>query len=279
MSDKENLEHLHGEPRRVLLIAVESSVRPLIATLLSTMRCVCVVVSSLQEFLQDFVGVQHESFDAVLIDVSNLEMPAEQVLVKLNDVYPSLSVRIVGFSSGATSLELIEVFERYDLRLISREPLLVQIWATLEDLFAEPRAGKLTHRKLPVAHLIFDSFCLPLPDGMRSLHQSGRQLAYQHKDKIVDVLIEPKAESSRMFLAGQVMGSGMRKLENSGLAVLLLDGLKTVAHTVTNESGEFQLEFDFLEDAGLQIRLGESSWTAIVLGKMDWAKKQLPDSA
>ena len=77
-----------------------------------------------------------------------------------------------------------------------------------------------------------------------------------------------------MSLAGQVMGSGMRKAENANLVVLLLDGLKTVAHTVTNELGEFQLEFDLLEDAGLQIRLGEGSWTSIVLGKMEWAKKR-----
>ena len=82
-----------------------------------------------------------------------------------------------------------------------------------------------------------------------------------------------------MSLAGQVMGSGMRKTENSGLVVLLLDGSKTVAWTATNELGEFQLEFDLLEDAGLQIRLGEGSWAAIVLGKMDWAKTPLADSA
>jgi len=270
---KQNLEHPHGEPRRVLLIAGESSVRPRIATLLSTMRCVCVLVSSTDEF----IGIQDESFDAVLIDVSNSGIPAEHVLVRLNELHPSLSVRILAFSSGATSLELIELFERYDLRLISREPLLVQIWARLEDLFAAPRAAKHLRRNVQIAQLIFDSFRLPLPAGMRSLHQSGRQLAYQHKNKIVDVFIEPKTEFGRMSLAGQVMGSGIKKLENAGLVVLLLDGLKTLARTVTNESGEFHLEFDFLEDAGLQIRLGEGSWAAIVLGKMDWAKKRLPD--
>jgi hypothetical protein len=228
------------------------------------------MVSSLQEL----VGIQHESFDAVLIDVSNSGMSAEQVLVRLNELHPSLSVRMLAFSSGATSLELSELFERYGLRLISQKPLLVQIWARLEDLFAAPRAVKHVCRNIEVAQLIFDSFRLPLPAGLRSFHQSGRQLAYQHKDKIVDVLIEPKTEFGRMSLAGQVMGSGVRTGENSGLAVLLLDGLKTVAGTVTNESGEFQLECDFLEDAGLQIRLGEGSWASIALGKMEWAQKQ-----
>jgi hypothetical protein len=237
------------------------------------MRCVCVVVSSLQEL----AGTQHESFDAVLVDVSNSGMPAEQVLVRLNELHPSLSVRTLAFSSGAASLELIELFERYGLRLISREPLLVQIWARLEDLFAAPRAAKHICRNIQSAQLIFDSFRLPLPAGMRSLHQSGRQLAYQHGDKIVDVLIEPKTEFGRMSLAGQVLARGVRKGVSAGLVVLLLDGLKTVAGTVTNESGEFQLDFDSLEDAGLQIRLGEGSWASIVLGKMEWAKKRPPN--
>jgi hypothetical protein len=240
------------------------------------MRCVCVLVSSLYD-LEDLVGIQHESFDAVLMDVSNSEMPAEQVLVRLSELHPSLSVRILAFSSGAASLELIELFERYDLRLISREPLLVQIWARLEDLFAAPRAAKHICRSIQSAQLIFDSFRLPLPAGMRSFHQSGRQLAYQHQDKIVDVLIEPKTEFGRMSLAGQVMGSGVRNGDNAGLVVLLLDGLKTVAGTVTNECGEFQLESDFLRDAGLQIRLGEGSWASIALGNMEWAKKPPPD--
>jgi len=58
--------------------------------------------------------------------------------------------------------------------------------------------------------------------------------------------------------------------------VLLIDGMTTVARTTTNQFGEFLLEFEIMEDPGLQIRVREG-WAAIPLGKMDWAKKWLPD--
>ena len=43
---------------------------------------------------------------------------------------------------------------------------------------------------------------------------------------------------------------GVRK--NDGLVVLLISGVKTIARTATNQFGEFQLEFESIEDPGLQ---------------------------
>ena len=135
----------------------------------------------------------------------------------------------------------------------------------------------LLPRSVEVAELIFDSFRAGSPARVRSSHGSGRQLAYRHKNKIVDLLITPRVGSGRVLLAGQVAGSGMGMARNNCLVVLLLDGMTTVARTTTNQFGEFLLEFEIIEDPGLQIRLREGCWTAIPLGKMDWAKKQLFD--
>jgi CheY-like chemotaxis protein len=259
------------ERRKVLLIAGDSSARRLISTFLMTMGCACVVVSTQEEF----VSFERENFDAVIIDLANSGLMAEPAIVRLHELHPSLSERTLAFSSDVTDPGLIELVERYSLRQISQEGLLQQVWATLQGLFEAPRLGKLLPRAMQVAQLIFDSFRLPLPIGVRGSPEPGRQLAYQHHNKIVDLLIEPREETGRVSLAGQVMGVGMRKGENSGLAVLLIDRMQTRARTTTNQFGEFQLEFDVVENLGLQIRLGEGSWASIPLGKMDWIKKRL----
>jgi len=124
--------------------------------------------------------------------------------------------------------------------------------------------------------LLTDSFHEPLPAGMRSSHESSRLLTYRYKNKTIDLLMTPKMESGRVLLVGQVTGNDTRMGKDNDLLVLLTDGMKTVERTTTNQFGEFQLEFEIMEDPGLQIRLREGSWVVIALGKMDWARKQGP---
>jgi CheY-like chemotaxis protein len=271
MFQHQNSEDPVRERRKVMLMARDSAERRLISTFLMTMGCGCVVVSTQEEF----AGFEHETFDAVLIDVANSGVATEQAIARIHELHPSLSERILAFSSDVIDPEMIELIERYRLRQMSKEALLQQIWATLQELFEAPRLGKPLPRSMQVAQLIFDSFRMPLPAGVRGSPEPGRQLAYQHQNKIVDLLIEPREESGRVSLAGQVMGAGMRKGENSGLPVLLIDRMKTLARTTTNQFGEFQLEFEVVENAGLQIRLGDGSWASIPIGKMDWVKKKL----
>lgn len=259
-------------PRGVLLIAGESSLRSLISTYLLSMRCACLIVSAPQQL----AGVPHETFDCVLIDMANSEMPAEQAIVSLRELHPGLSEKMVAFSSGATNPEMLELIERYGLLQMSQGTLLQQGSATLHELVAASGQIKLLPRSVEVAELIFDSFRVRSPAGVRTSYESGRLLAYRHKNKIVDLLITPQIESGRVLLAGQVTGSGMGRARNNCVVVLLIDGMTTVARTTTNQFGEFLLEFEIMEDPGLQIRVREG-WTAIPLGKMDWAKKRLPD--
>lgn len=121
--------------------------------------------------------------------------------------------------------------------------------------------------------LLTDSFREPLPAGTRSSHESSRLLTYRYKNKTIDILMTPEKESGRVLLVGQVTGDDTRMGKDNDLLVLLTDGMNTVARTTTNQFGEFQLEFEIMEDPGLQIRLREGSWVVIALGKMDWARK------
>jgi CheY-like chemotaxis protein len=266
---EQSFDDPHRDKRGVLLIAGESSLRFLLSTFLSTMRCACMRVSNLQQLAR----VQNQRLDAVLIDIVNPGMAAEQAIVTLRELHPELAERIMAFSSGATNPEMLELIERYGLHQMSRENLLAQVWATLQDFITDSTPSKPAQRGIEVAQLTLDSFRIPLPAGARGSHGSGRQLAYRHKNITIDVLLTPEVESGRVLLAGQVMGFGMGKRKNDGLAVLLTDGVKTIARTATNQFGEFQLEFESIEDPGLQIRLREGCWAAIALGKMDWAKK------
>jgi hypothetical protein len=269
-------QHPEGPPRdqrRILIIAGESPLRSLISLFLSTMRCPYAIASTPQQL----AGVRHKTFDWALIDLGNSGMPVEQAIVSLRELQPGLSERILAFSSGATKPEMLELIERYGLRQMPRQTSRPQVSATLLELTAASRITGPAPRSMQVAQLIFDSFRSPLPAGVRSSHESSRLLAYRHKNKIVDLLITPEVASSRVTLDGQVTGGGMGMGmgKNNGLAVLLIDGMRTVARTATSQFGEFQLEFEILENPSLQIRLHEGSWAVIPLGKMDWVKKPL----
>jgi hypothetical protein len=202
-------------------------------------------------------------------------MPAEKAIESLRELHPGLSEKILAFSSGVINLEMIEVIKRYGLRQISRETLLPQVWATLEEFVATSRIIKLAPRSLEVAQLILDNFRLAAQEDARNSAESGRHLIYRHKNKVIDLLITPDVDTGRVLLAGQVMSVGMGIAKDKGLVVLLVDGMKTVALTTTNQSGGFQLEFEIGDNLVLQIRLREGPWAATALGKMDWARKRL----
>jgi CheY-like chemotaxis protein len=263
-----------GERRTILLIADESPVRGLVSTFLTTMGCACAIISN----NADLSIAEREFFDAVLIDLANAGVPVEQAIQKIQSVQPGLSEKFLVFSSGVTDPRMVALIGRYGLQQLSQGILLQELWATLQEFFSPPRSAMPLQRDLQVAQLIFDSFRSPQPAGLRASGALTRQLAYQHRDATIDLLIEAKEESGRVSLAGQVLGFNLRKGANHGLAVLLIDRMKTLARTATNQFGEFHLEFEFVEGAGLQIRVSEGSWASIPLGKLEWVKKRLAGS-
>jgi hypothetical protein len=220
-------------------------------------------------------ALQREAFDAVLIDLGLSASSAEQSILAIKQIRPSLGDRILVMHKGAAGREMLELIERHNLIEVSQ---LQQLWATLQDLFGSPGSPDLWRRGgMPMARLIFDSFRRPLPaEGIRGLLAGARQLAYQHEGTTVDVSLEPAQEAGRMSLAGQVL-SADQKGKNGGLSVLLVGGTGTLARTDTNEFGEFHMEFVPPQDVSLEIRLGERSWVRVPLGKIDGALRNMPN--
>ena len=256
--------------RKVLLAGAEPSLQGLISTFLHTMGWTCTVIHDKKEAP---AILQREPFDAVVIDLGRSGPEAEQNILEIKQIRPSLCDRLLVIGSGVADREIQELIERHDLIPLSQDGLLPQLWATLREIVIAPRSRELAPRAMQVARMIFDSLRSPQPAGVRSSSSVARQLAYQHNKTIIDLSIEGAEGSSRMSLAGQVL-DGEKKAKTDGLPVLLVGTTGTLARTATNHFGEFQVECNFPEDVSLEIRLGERSWVLVPLGRMDWAAKR-----
>jgi len=104
----------------------------------------------------------------------------------------------------------------------------------------------------PSVRLVFDSNLQPAPAGIRG-SISARQLLYQTDDYYVDLRLEPRRESERACLVGQVMNRSGSDTIARGVAVRLKTGTLPLAETTVNQFGEFQFEFDATSDLCISI--------------------------
>lgn len=111
--------------------------------------------------------------------------------------------------------------------------------------------------RLPI-ELIFDSFLVPFPMGLRATWQVGWQGLYRAGDCSVDLRIEPELKSSRAAVIGQITNHVLPDLEMGNLPVCLSAGKLRVAETLSNRFGEFQMEFDQQAQLKLCIHLRDS---------------------
>jgi CheY-like chemotaxis protein len=261
----ENLEAPSAQRQKVLLVGAEPSVQSLISTFLATMGCVGTVASGKEEAP---TILEREVFDAVLLDYGRWDRGADEFILRIKQIRPSLADRIIVIARSIADREMIELIGRHDLLQVSQEGLVQQLWATLQELFAPRRAWQLPVRRMAIPRIIFDSFRSPMTTaGVRSLSLGARLLAYQHKSTVIDLAIKFLEGSGRISLAGQVLDAE-RESMNDGLSVLLVSGLATLARTATSKFGEFQLVFESAENVSLEIRLDERSWVLVPLGKI-----------
>ena len=91
--------------------------------------------------------------------------------------------------------------------------------------------------------LLFDSMLQPSTAGTRG-SVTARQFLYETDEYYIDLRLEPRTEADRACLIGQVLNRAGADRRAPGLAVRLQAGQQPIAHTSTNEFGEFQLEFE-----------------------------------
>jgi hypothetical protein len=96
--------------------------------------------------------------------------------------------------------------------------------------------------RIPI-ELIYDSFLVPAPAGLRSSWQIGWQALFQAGDCSVDLRVEPELRSSKASLIGQISNHMAPQAEMGDIPVFLKSGKQVVAETRSNRFGEFQMEY------------------------------------
>jgi hypothetical protein len=112
--------------------------------------------------------------------------------------------------------------------------------------------------RLPI-ELIYDSFLVPTPLGLRATWQVGWQGLYRAGDCSLDVRIEPELQSMRAAVIGQITNHVLPQAEMSNIPVCLKSRKLVVAETVSNRFGEFQLEYEQQSQLKLCITLQNGS--------------------
>jgi hypothetical protein len=121
---------------------------------------------------------------------------------------------------------------------------------------AQPRQKRAL--RIPI-ELIYDSFLVPAPAGLRATWQVGWQALYRAGDCSLDLRIEPELASSRAAVIGQISNHIVPNNKMDGIPICLKSGKLVVAETRSNQFGEFQMEYEqqgrlqlcvYLEDGG-----------------------------
>jgi len=106
--------------------------------------------------------------------------------------------------------------------------------------------------------LLFDSLAQPAVAGARASVASARQLLYRVGTVYVDMRVDSEVNSERAALVGQMLDSARPGHPVAGVPVILMDGRKNVASAVSNNNGEFQIEFLIKSNLRLSVTVGNS---------------------
>ena len=133
-----------------------------------------------------------------------------------------------------------------------------QVWQTVlviarsENDFAPPDdVVRVSKSQFAVAvsgakrglRLLFDSNLQPVTAGVRG-SVSARQFLYETDDYYIDLRLEPRRDSDSACVVGQVLNRTGNKRAAQKIPVRLHAGTSPLGETVTNQFGEFQLEFE-----------------------------------
>jgi hypothetical protein len=127
------------------------------------------------------------------------------------------------------------------------------VLADAAAIFAPRRERGASRWAKLVAVLVFDSDAALAPAGVRSAGGGARRLAFSSEDFAVELLVDVTGPQRTVAITGQISAPG-KPAEASALAVLLMSGRQVFERTLTNEAGEFHLEFPTRAQLRLCIR-------------------------
>ncbi len=110
--------------------------------------------------------------------------------------------------------------------------------------------------------LVFDSLLQPATAGVRGL-ASARQLLYETAEFSIDLRLQPHTEPKLTSVIGQVLSRVRGLHSTNAIPVRLCSHDKSIVETLTNQFGEFHLEFESGHD--IHLAIGWDHNNAIVL--------------
>jgi hypothetical protein len=138
------------------------------------------------------------------------------------------------------------------------------------------QSSRRTPAKTGVGSLLFDSFRSPLLAGTRSTGTASRQVLYGAGTYRIDVRIEPKMDSEKVILIGQVLNSASPEERLPELPVTLFKGRKVLAESTTREFGEFQIECALEGGFRLTVMLPGQTEVTLPLIEPAFATEEVP---
>ena len=112
------------------------------------------------------------------------------------------------------------------------------------SIFPTKHPRQLKHVFRVPIEMIFDSFLVPSPAGLRASWQVGWQALYRAGECSLDLRVEPELHTCRAAIIGQVSNHEAPETEMVNLPVCLKSGKEVVAETRSNRFGEFQMEYE-----------------------------------
>ncbi len=114
------------------------------------------------------------------------------------------------------------------------------------------------YRHVEVARLATPVFPFQFGEGLRSAKLSNGHFLFQRDDLLLDVQVDMQ-ESGIASLAGQMMNPVRPTGKFAGKNISLMHDNIELGRAITNQFGEFQLEFKPVEDAMLVIEVEDES--------------------
>ena len=106
-----------------------------------------------------------------------------------------------------------------------------------------------------VAQMTYDSAADLRPVGARACRPTTRQMLYEAGDFCLDLRFDRELDSPQVTLVGQVANRSDPGFQPAGLPVLIVSNTSVVAHTASNEFGEFSLDYTPQGDLRLNVEI------------------------
>jgi len=106
--------------------------------------------------------------------------------------------------------------------------------------------------------LLFDSRLEPVTAGIRGSVAAG-QFLFETDLYYIDLRLEPRQGTEKACLVGQILPQRGTQSRTEGVTVRVRHKETLLAETIANQFGEFQLEFDAVDDLYVSISGNEGS--------------------